>query len=109
MRGTPIELLATILAGAVGLKCICTLINNWGIGDGFLILLASGVVPEYLVVFNHILSRVVAGQIAVNSFLLLAACVIGCICVAIWLSGKSTPTQPPSHPHHDPFLSIPAI
>ena len=86
--GSNFEIFSTLLCGSLILKTMCTLIDTYGIGDGFLNILVANIIIEYMVLFRFTLSRFMQGQLLLPQLLGLFASVICCVLASAWLIGK---------------------
>ena len=88
LRGTFAGLLVNLVAGAMILKTACTLIDNHGVGDGFLNVLVANIAAEYAVVVRHVLAKFAQGLVAPAHLLGLVASVCVCVLASVWLTGE---------------------
>ncbi|UPQ97739.1 SecY subunit of chloroplast preprotein translocase [Chloropicon primus] len=86
---TKLDLLATLVCGSMILKTMCTLIDNFGVGDGFLNILVANIAAEYAVVLRFIVSRFLGGHIAAGHLAGLAAAVALCVLASVWLTAST--------------------
>ena len=87
--GSGLDVFTNLVCGSMILRTMCTLIDNFGIGDGFLNILVANIAAEYAVVFRFIFSRFVGGQIVGLQLLGLLASVAACILASIWLTAST--------------------
>jgi len=89
LRGTFAGLLVNLVAGAMILKTACTLIDNHGVGDGFLNVLVANIAAEYAVVVRHVLAKFAQGLVAPAHLLGLVASVCVCVLASVWLTAST--------------------
>ena len=89
MVGSWLGLLANLVCGSMILKTMCTLIDNFGIGDGFLDILVANIAAEYAVVFRYILSKFLLGAIPGTQLAALGASVLACVLASVWLTAST--------------------